>query len=84
MNETDASTRVRGAAGDTKAMTVRLSADQAQELEKIAQIDDVPIAEAVRAAIAEHISSRRKDREFQRRVREIIDQDRAILERLID
>ena len=72
------------AAKDTKAMTVRLSVDQAAELEKIAQIDDVPIAEAVRMAVAEHISARRNDPDFKRRVREIIEQDRAILERLID
>jgi hypothetical protein len=76
--------RTRVGTADTRAMTVRLSAEQAEELEKIAQIDDVPIAEAVRSAIAEHITSRRQDREFQRRVREVIEQDRAILERLID
>lgn len=69
---------------ETKAMTVRLPADQALALEKIAQIDDVPVAEAVRSAISAHIASRRGDEAFQRRVRELIERDREILERLLD
>jgi len=69
-------------ANETRAMTIRLTTQQAEELEKIAQIDHVPIAEAVRQAVTAHIQERRTDPEFQERVRRIIDQDRAILERL--
>ena len=38
-----------------KAMTVRLSADQAEELETVALVDNQPISEVIRAAISEHI-----------------------------
>lgn len=47
-----------------KAMTIRLSADQAQELETVATVDNQPVSEVIRAAIAEHIESRRKDADF--------------------
>ena len=69
--------------GETKAMTIRLPSEQSEELEKIAYIDGVSMAEAVRKAVAEHIDARRSDPAFQRRVRDIIEQDRVILKRLV-
>ena len=48
-----------------KAMTVRLSAEQADELETVATVDNQPVSEVVRAAIAEHIERRKKDEQFQ-------------------
>jgi hypothetical protein len=69
---------------ETKAMTVRLPSEQQEELEKIAQIEGVSIAEAIREAVARHIADRRTDPAFRERVREIIAHDRAILERLVD
>lgn len=66
----------------TKAMTLRLSADKAAELEAVARVDNVPVAEAVRAAIDERIERRRQDKDFQERLRAIVEQDRAILDRL--
>src|SRR5579859_6780954 len=55
-----------------KAMTIRLSSEQAEALETVAAVDDQPIAEVVRAAIAEHIEARRKDRSFQEGLRDRI------------
>ena len=66
----------------TKAMTLRLPADQAAELEAIARIDNVPVAVAVRDAIDARIAQRRNDKDFQARLRTIVEQDRAILDRL--
>ena len=66
----------------TKAMTLRLPADKAAELEAVARVDNVPVAEAVRAAIDERIERRRQDKDFQDRLRTIVEQDRAILDRL--
>lgn len=66
----------------TKAMTLRLPADKAAELEAIARVDNVPVAEAVRAAIDDRIAQRRQDSDFQARLKAIVEQDRAILERL--
>lgn len=67
---------------ETKAMTVRLARDQAEELEAVAEIEDRPIAEVIRAAIDEHIAARRKDASFQRRLRDKLERNRRILERL--
>lgn len=48
-----------------KAMTIRLSPDQAEALETVAAVDNQAIAEVIRAAIADHIERRKKDRRFQ-------------------
>lgn len=47
-----------------KAMTIRLSAEQAEQLETVAAVDDQPISEVILAAITEHIEQRRKDAKF--------------------
>jgi len=44
----------------------------------------VPVSEAIREAIAQHIDSRRADPEFQERLRHRIEADRHILKRLAD
>lgn len=66
----------------TKAMTMRLSDEKAKELETVARADDVPISEAVRTAIDEHIERRRADKEFQGRLKKILTEDREVFERL--
>jgi hypothetical protein len=67
---------------ETRAMTMRLSATQAKELETVAQVDGVPVAEAVRSAIEGHIAARRQDEEFRARLRRSLEENRDILERL--
>lgn len=67
---------------DTKAMTVRLSTDQHADLEAIAQVDEVPVAEAVRDAIEAHIKAKRADKEFRARLRQRLEEHREVLERL--
>lgn len=64
-----------------KAMTVRLSADQAEALETVATIDDQPVAEVVRAAIAEHIEKRRRDRNFQDSLKGRIERAKQLLDK---
>lgn len=66
----------------TKAITVRLAVEQARELEAVAQVDERPVAEVVREALASHIEARRADEAFQRRLRESLERNRAILEKL--
>ena len=44
-----------------KAMTIRLSADQSEELDTIATVDGQPISRVIRSAIAEHIEGRKRD-----------------------
>jgi Arc/MetJ-type ribon-helix-helix transcriptional regulator len=65
-----------------KAMTLRLPPDQAAELEAVARADGKTVSEAVREAIDELIDRRRRDKEFRARLRVMIEEDRAILERL--
>jgi len=49
----------------SKAMTIRLSLDQAEQLETVATVDNQPVSEVIRAAISEHIERRKKDELFQ-------------------
>ncbi|MBA2283077.1 MAG: ribbon-helix-helix protein, CopG family [Acidimicrobiia bacterium] len=50
-------------------MTIRLSPEQAEELDTIASVVELPVSEIVRAAITEHIEARRLDQDFQRGLR---------------
>ena len=45
-------------------MTIRLSAEQAEELELVAAVEHQPISEVIRSAIAEHIEIRKQDKAF--------------------
>lgn len=69
---------------NNKILTVRLPADQAQELEAVAEVNGVAVAEEVRAAIAAHIEARRKDEEFRGRLRASIERNKMILEKLAE
>ena len=66
----------------TKSFTLRLPTLLADELATVAEIDSVPVQQAVRDAIAEHIEARRKDKAFQERMRASAERHREILERL--
>ena len=74
----------RGVMSETKAMTVRLPQDRANELEAVAEVEDIPVAEAVRAAIDTYIEERRRDDAFRARLRASLERNRQILERLAD
>ena len=67
---------------ETKAMTLRLPNDTAKDLEAVAKVDDVPVSEAVRTAIDAHIEKRRQDKEFRKRLRRSLEENKEILERL--
>jgi predicted DNA-binding protein len=47
-----------------KAMTIRLTTEQAEALETVASVEERPVSEVIRAAIEEHIDSRKKDPAF--------------------
>lgn len=66
----------------TRARTLRLPLDQAEELEAIAGVDEVSVNEEIRRAIAAHIEARRQDADFRKRLQDSIDRNREILERL--
>jgi hypothetical protein len=65
-----------------KGFTVRLDDDQAAELEAIAKVDGVSVAEGIRQAITIQIAERRKDEGFRARLRQSIQDNQKVLERL--
>lgn len=62
-----------------KAMTIRLSAEQAEDLATVAAVDGQPVSQVIRAAIAGHIEERKRDSEFQDGLRERIERSRRML-----
>ena len=62
-------------------MTIRLSAEQAEALETVANVEDRPVSDVIRAAITEHIESRRRDPNFQEGLKERIERARKLLDR---
>jgi hypothetical protein len=66
----------------TKTMTLRLDADQAAALEAVARADEMSVAEAARAAITDRIESRRKDKDFQARLKRLAEENARVLRRL--
>jgi hypothetical protein len=68
----------------TKVMSLRLSEDLAAEMASICRVDEVTISEGIRAAIYRHIAARRADKRFQERLREQLEKDREVLERLAE
>lgn len=67
-----------------RVTTVRLTEEQAVELELVSRIEGVPVAKLIRTAIAEYLTERKADKEFQARLRARIAADRTILERLAE
>jgi predicted DNA-binding protein len=70
------------AAEDRKAMTLRLSPDQASTLEAVAQVNGVTVADEVRKAIQARIDALRADPNFQARLRDHLERNQEILEGL--
>lgn len=68
----------------TKATSLRLSPELAAELAAVARAQGVTISEVVRAAVSDHIASVRSDDRFQARLREQMNKDRELLERLAE
>lgn len=64
-----------------KAMTIRLSAEQAEALETVARVEALPVSEVIRAAITEHIDNLKRDPAFQEELRNRLERDRQLLRR---
>jgi predicted transcriptional regulator len=62
-----------------RAMTIRLSAEQAEALKTVATVENRSVSEVIRAAITEHIESRRKDPGFRDSLRDRIDRAQRLL-----
>ena len=62
-----------------KAMTIRLSAEQAEALETVATVEERSVSEVIRAAITEHINNRKKDSAFQGSLKDRLNRTRRLL-----
>ena len=60
-------------------MTIRLTADQAEDLNTVAAVDGVPISQVIRTAIAGHIEERKRDEGFQDGLRQRIAKTQRLL-----
>lgn len=69
---------------EQKVTTIRQSPEQAAELEAIARVEGMPVAEVIRTAIADLIEARRHDPAFRERLQRRLKEDQAILKKLAD
>lgn len=60
-------------------MTIRLSVEQAEQLETVASVENRPISDVIRAAISTHIETVSKSAEFQEGLRERIERAQGLL-----
>ena len=60
-------------------MTIRLSAEQAEELNTVAAVDGQPVSQVIRLAIEGHIRQRKRDDEFQDGLRQRIERAQRLL-----
>lgn len=60
-------------------MTIRLSAEQADQLETVASVENQPVSEVIRAAIATHIETVTNGAQFQEGLRERIERAKGLL-----
>jgi Arc/MetJ-type ribon-helix-helix transcriptional regulator len=63
-------------------MSLRLPEELAAEIQGIARVEGVAVSEAIRASIYRYIACRRADKDFQQRLRERMEEDLAVIERL--
>jgi hypothetical protein len=68
----------------TRAFTVRIPVEQAEEIEAIAAADGVSVAEEVRSALADRIEARRKDAAFRERLKATMARNKRVLDRLAE
>lgn len=66
----------------TRVTTVRLTEEQAVEVELVARIYGISTSDLIRIAIAEYLTKRKSEVEFRQRLARRIEQDRRILDRL--
>ena len=66
----------------TKNMTVRLPDELAADTEALARVEGKSVNETIKDALVAAVEQRRRDPRFKERVRQIIEEDRELLERL--
>jgi len=67
---------------ETTVMSLRLAKELAREIATVARVEGVTVSEAIRAAIYRYIATRRTDENFKKLLRQRLEEDREVLERL--
>ena len=70
--------------GTTKNLLLRLDPELAEQLQAIAAVEERPVSEIVREAIANLVEARRTDTGFQRLLKQSARRQRKLLEQLQD
>jgi Arc/MetJ-type ribon-helix-helix transcriptional regulator len=68
----------------SRVLSLRLPEGMADEIAAVARTDGVSASEAIREAIANHITTRRADKAFKERLKQRLEEDREVLERLAE
>ncbi len=66
----------------TRNITVRLPDELAADAEALARVEGTSLNETVKQSLIEAVERRRKNPQFKARLAKIIEEDRALLERL--
>jgi predicted DNA-binding protein len=67
----------------TKAMSIRVSVEQAEALEMLARFDRCSVAEQIRQAITNHIETRRGDQAYIAQLRDDLQRSEEMIERFV-
>jgi Arc/MetJ-type ribon-helix-helix transcriptional regulator len=67
---------------DIKVMNLRIPEEMAAEIAAVARTEEVSISEVIRAAINRYLAACRVDQAFRERLKERLEEDREVLERL--
>ena len=65
-----------------KVMSLRLPEDIAMEIAAVARADGVPVSQAIREAIRNHVAARTADKDFKERLKQLLAEDQKLLKRL--
>lgn len=71
-------------ASHTKNMLLRLEPELAERLELVAQVEGRSVSDVAREAIQRLVEERRRDRAFQRRVKETVARHQELLGELLE
>ncbi|HET8814497.1 MAG TPA: ribbon-helix-helix protein, CopG family [Solirubrobacterales bacterium] len=68
----------------TKVLSLRLPEEIAAEIAAVARANGVSVSRAIRLAIEDYVATERADKAFKARLQKRLEEDRELLERLVD
>lgn len=68
----------------TKVLSLRLPEEIAAELAAVARTNGISMSKAIRFAVEDYVANERADKAFKARLKQRLEEDREILERLAE